>query len=183
MKSSIIAYATSIAGVLKLIPTAFEDYRGSYTELFDRDAFLNCIGEHDFYRNMVFPEFVQDDIAVSYRSVLRGLHGDFVTYKLVTVLHGAAYCIIADNRQESVTYKKWAGFVLTSANRNQLLLPPGMGNSMYALQDDTRYYYKQTTHFVPGSQFTIKWNDPEWNFEWPISGQPIVSKRDEQGHY
>ena len=63
-----------------------------------------------------------------------------------------------------------------------LLLPPGIGNSILALQDNMIYYYKQDTNFVEGSQFTIKWNDSEWNFWWPLEN-PILSLRDERGGY
>jgi dTDP-4-dehydrorhamnose 3,5-epimerase len=63
-----------------------------------------------------------------------------------------------------------------------LLLPPGIGNSILALEDEIVYFYKQNTHFIDGKQFTIKWNDPEWNFWWPIKS-PTLSMRDERGEY
>jgi len=63
-----------------------------------------------------------------------------------------------------------------------LLLPAGIGNSILALEDNMIYYYKQNTHFVDGQQFTIKWDNPECDFWWPIS-EPILSMRDERGNY
>ena len=73
----------------------------------------------------------------------------------------------------------WQAFTLSDQNRNMLLLPAGIGNSVLAMEDII-YFYKQNTHFEDGQQFTIKWNDPEWNFWWPIS-DPILSMRDERG--
>jgi dTDP-4-dehydrorhamnose 3,5-epimerase len=67
-------------------------------------------------------------------------------------------------------------------NRNMLLLPAGIGNSILSMSSEMMYYYKQNTHFKEGSQFTIKWNDPEWNIWWPIK-KPILSRRDEKGGY
>jgi dTDP-4-dehydrorhamnose 3,5-epimerase len=165
---------TTIEGVKLIVPDRFEDHRGSYLEIYDSANFKEATGEDI--------NFVQDDISVSRKGVLRGLHGDMHTTKLVTVLNGSGYAVIADNRPESPTYKTWEAFTLSSDNRNQLLLPAGIGNSVLALEDNLIYYYKQNTHFVDGRQFTIKWDDPEWDFVWPIDN-PILSKRDIAGDY
>jgi dTDP-4-dehydrorhamnose 3,5-epimerase len=165
---------TNLHGVKLIQPSVFEDHRGSYVELYDTNTFLEGVGREI--------NFVQDDISVSRKDVLRGLHGDNRTTKLVTVLSGVGYALIADNRKESPTYKKWQSFILSGENRNQLLLPPGIGNSILAISENIVYYYKQDTHFIDGAQFTIKWDDPEWNFWWPIK-TPILSMRDERGDY
>lgn len=163
---------TKIHGVKLIIPERFEDHRGSYIELYDSKNFEEITQE----------KFVQDDISISRKNVLRGLHGDRRTTKLVTVLRGSGYALIADNRKDSPTYKHWQSFILSEQNKNMLLLPPGVGNSILALEDNIIYYYKQNTHFVGGQQFTIKWNDSEWDFWWPTKN-PILSMRDERGSY
>lgn len=163
---------TKLEGVKEITPTRFEDFRGTYLELYDSKKFLGVTDK----------TFVQDDISVSKRHVLRGLHGDFKTTKLVTVLKGTGYALIADNRKSSPTYGKWQSFTLSDKNMKMLLLPPGIGNSILAMDDQIIYYYKQDTHFSEGEQFTIKWNDPEWKFWWPIKN-PILSLRDEKGGY
>ncbi len=162
---------TKLHGVKLIIPDRFEDHRGSYMELYDSKNFKDVTSE----------VFIQDDVSISRKGVLRGLHGDWKTTKLVTVLKGAGYALIADNRPDSPTYKKWQSFTLSEQNKNMLLLPSGIGNSILALEDIV-YFYKQNTHFEDGQQFTIKWNDPEWDFWWPISN-PVLSMRDEQGDY
>ena len=163
---------TNLHGVKLIVPDRFEDHRGTYMELYDSKNFENITSE----------VFVQDDISISRKGVLRGLHGDWKTTKLVTVLKGSGYAVIADNRPDSPTYKKWQAFTLSEQNRNMLLLPASIGNSVLALEDNIIYFYKQNTHFVDGQQFTIKWDDPEWNFWWPIDN-PILSMRDEKGDY
>tara|TARA_A100001515_G_scaffold137310_1_gene129790 strand:+ start:1662 stop:2177 length:516 start_codon:yes stop_codon:yes gene_type:complete len=164
---------TEIKGVKLIVPDRFEDHRGTYMELYDSEKFRQHVGDVNF---------VQDDISVSNKNVLRGLHGDRETAKLVTVLNGKGYAIIADNREDSPTYKKWQSFTLSALSKYQLFLPEGIGNSILSLTDNMVYYYKQTTHFVDKRQFTIKWNDPEWGFWWPIKN-PILSRRDEIGDY
>ena len=164
-------YDTKLDGVKLVVPDRFEDHRGSYMEIYDSKNFKSVTSE----------VFVQDDISISKKGVLRGLHGDWKTTKLVTVLKGSGYAVIADNRPDSPTYKKWQSFTLSEQNKNMLLLPAGIGNSILAMEDIV-YFYKQNTHFEDGQQFTIKWNDPEWNFWWPIDN-PILSMRDERGDY
>ena len=163
---------TKLSGVKLITPDRFEDHRGTYMELYDSINMKEVTSE----------VFVQDDISISRKGVLRGLHGDWKTTKLVTVLKGSGYALIADNRPDSPTYKKWQSFTLSDQNKNMLLLPPGIGNSILALEDEIIYYYKQNTHFVDGQQFTIKWNDPDWKFWLPIKN-PILSQRDEHGDY
>ena len=164
---------TKLHGVYSIVPERFEDHRGTYMEIYDSKKFAENIED---------VRFVQDDISISNKNVLRGLHGDWETTKLVSVLNGSGYAVIADNRKNSPTYKKWQAFTLSKQNKQQLLLPAGIGNSILALEDNMIYHYKQTTHFVSGSQFTIRWDDPEWNFWWPIK-TPVLSMRDEKGKY
>ena len=164
---------TKLHEVKLIVTEEFVDHRGSYVELFDTENYREVCGDI---------EFVQDDISVSNKHVLRGLHGDFDTTKLVTILNGSAYALLADNRKDSPTYRQWEAFELSRANRRQLLIPAGIGNSVVALEDNLIYYYKQNTHFVPGRQFTIRWDDESWGFTWPID-DPILSERDKQGCY
>jgi len=162
-----------IWGVKVITPDTFEDYRGTFTETYDREKYIPIIGEH---------EFVQDDISISHKDVLRGLHGNYVTAKLVSVLYGSVYAVMADNRPKSETYGKWEAYMLTGENRVQLFIPPGIGNSVLSMKDNTVYFYKQTTSFEPKTQFTIKWDDPAWSIWWPIKN-PILSQRDTFGDY
>lgn len=164
---------THLAGVKVIVPPVFEDMRGAYLELFDTDKYQDLCGDVDF---------VQDDISFSNKGVLRGVHGDFATTKLVSILNGAGYALLADNRPESATYRQWQAFTISRENRNQLLIPPGIGNSVVAMTDNLIYHYKQDTHFTYGNQFTIRWDDPSWGFEWPID-HPILSQRDTNGSY
>lgn len=166
-------FDTQLHGVRRIVPEAFCDHRGRYVELFDTDKYRQATGGI---------EFVQDDISVSVTNVLRGLHGDWATTKLVSVLQGKGYALLADNRPSSPTYRRWQAFELSGDNREQLLLPPGIGNSILVQEGPLVYWYKQDTHFAPGRQFTIRWNDPEWGFEWPID-TPILSERDQVGAY
>ena len=58
-------------------PTIFEDFRGAYIEIYNRELYQKCGIQADF---------IQDDISVSSRHVLRGIHGDTRTWKLISCL-------------------------------------------------------------------------------------------------
>jgi len=171
---SLVVEDTSLCGVKLITPSRFEDHRGSYLEVFDKKKFDAAT---DTKIN-----FVQDDVSISRKNVLRGIHGDWRTTKLVTVLNGSGYAVIVDNREDSPTYMRWESFILSGINRRQLLLPNGIGNSILSLEDNMIYYYKQNTHFEEGQQFTLKWNDPKLNIWWCVK-DPVLSQRDERGEY
>jgi hypothetical protein len=68
---------TELDGVLLVKPPVFEDFRGQYVETYNDKLYA----EHG-----IGAKFVQDDISVSIRHVLRGIHGDAETWKLVSCL-------------------------------------------------------------------------------------------------
>ena len=156
---------------VKLItpPTNFEDFRGSYVELYNTKIYKE---------SGITQDFIQDDISTSSKDVLRGIHGDQTTWKLVSCLHGSFYIVVINNDVESPEYKQWQGFTLSATNRTQVLIPPKFGNGHVVLSDKAIFHYKQTSDYDRASQFTIIWNDPDYGIWWPIKN-PILSQRDE----
>jgi dTDP-4-dehydrorhamnose 3,5-epimerase len=167
--TSLHVVKSELDGVLVISPpTNYEDFRGSYIEIYNeplyRDAGIN-------------QQFIQDDISTSTRDVLRGMHGDRKTWKLVTCLYGSFYLVVVNNDENSSQYQKWTSFTLSDRNRLQVLIPPSFGNGHLVLSDSAIFHYKQTTEYDRSGQFTIQWNDPSYNFWWPIN-DPILSVRD-----
>lgn len=157
-------------GVLVVTPpTNFEDFRGEYVEIYNRQLFQDAGITYDF---------VQDDISVSSRHVLRGVHGDASTAKLVSCLHGKFYLVVINNDEASPQYRKWTSFTLSEKNRRQVLIPPKFGNGHLVLSESAMFHYKQTTEYNREGQFTLLWDDPSLGLWWPIE-TPIVSQRDE----
>lgn len=160
---------TKLDGVLLIEPpTIFEDYRGHYIELYNVAAY-RAAG--------IAWNFVEDDISVSRRHVLRGVHGDDKTAKLVSCLHGAFYLVVVNNIAGSDQYRQWDAFTLSEHNRQQVLVPPGFGNGHVVLTETAMFHYKQTSDYDRSSQFTLLWNDPKLGIWWPIN-DPIISPRD-----
>lgn len=130
---------TKLDGVFLIEPlTIFEDYRGHYVELYNEEAYR---------ASGIAWNFVQDDISVSRRHVLRGVHGDAKTAKLVNCLHGAFYLLVVNNIKGSPQYRQWEAFTLSDHNRLQVLIPPGFGNGHVVLSETAMFHYKQTTYY------------------------------------
>ena len=159
---------TTLKGVKKIIPSNFQDHRGSYTETYNKEFMIE---------NKINIDFLQDDISVSHRNVLRGIHGDTRTFKFVSCLFGSFQLIVVNNDPVSDQFKKWESFDISSDNRNQILIPPKFGNGHLVLSDFAIFHYKQNTQYDRESQFTIKWNDPSYGFKWK-NNNPILSLRD-----
>ena len=169
----IVVERTKLDGVLLIKPDVFEDHRGQYVEIYNEDM----------YREYgIDVKFVQDDISVSSKHILRGIHGDATTWKLISCLCGKFYLMVVNCDKDSNNFGKWQPFVLSENNRYQVLVPPKYGNGHLVLSDRAIFHYKQSTYYNPKSQFTYLWNDPQFNFWWPVKN-PILSQRDEFGYF
>jgi dTDP-4-dehydrorhamnose 3,5-epimerase len=167
--SQIKVETTGLKGVLAITPpTNFEDFRGSYVETYNREL---------FHAAGITQDFIQDDISTSSRGVLRGIHGDGKTWKLISCLYGTFYFVVVNNDPESDEYKKSITLTLSDRNRLQILVPPKFGNGHLVLSHEAIFHYKQTTTYDRASQFTIKWDDPDYGIWWPTTS-PILSQRD-----
>ena len=104
---------TRMDGVLLVKLDVFEDHRGEYVETYNEDL----------YREKGIPQkFIQDDISVSTRHVLRGMHGDAETWKLISCLYGKFYMVLVNNQPESAQYRQWISFTLSDRHRIQVLI-------------------------------------------------------------
>jgi dTDP-4-dehydrorhamnose 3,5-epimerase len=160
---------TKLDGVLLIEPpTIFHDFRGVYVETYNEKLYKEA---------GIDVKFAQDDISVSFKNVLRGIHGDDVTWKLVSCHYGEFYLVVVNWDEASTQFTEWESFTLSEKNRLQVLIPPKHGNGHLVLSDMTIFHYKQSTYYDRASQFTILWNDPRLNIPWPVDN-PILSKRD-----
>lgn len=164
---------SKLDGVMVLRPAVFEDFRGQYVETYNDQTYAEA---------GITVKFVQDDISVSSRHVLRGIHGDAETWKLVSCMYGKFYLVVVNCDRGSRNFGKWESFALSDANRLQVLIPPNHGNGHVVLSDTAIFHYKQSTYYNPKGQFTYRWDDPNLNIWWPVKS-PLLSQRDEVGRF
>ena len=149
-------------------PDVFTDFRGDLWTTWKKDEFPFDL------------DFNHDKVSTSRKDVLRGIHGDFKSWKLITCLYGQIYFILVDNRKDSKTYLQWSSMILDDRNRKLVLVPPGFGNGFLVLSNNSVFSYKwayEGKYADVDEQFTIKWNDKRLNIDWPIVN-PILQKRD-----
>lgn len=154
-------------------PSISEDFRGEYVETYN---------EKFYTENGIPVHFVQDDISISSQGVLRGIHGDGETYKLISCMKGRFYFVVVNCDEASADFGKWESFTLTDKNHYQVLVPPKHGNGHLALSESIIFHYKQSTYYDPKGQFSYRYDDPKFNIWWP-NKHPTLSQRDEFGKY
>src|SRR5690554_634642 len=97
---------TPLSDLLIIQPVVFPDERGYFFEAYNANA-LKSKG--------LEVSFVQDNISMSKKGVLRGIHFQkppFAQGKLVQVLRGAVLDVAVDLRKNSPTYGKYYSHVL-----------------------------------------------------------------------
>ncbi len=167
---------TSIEGVVVIEPTVFGDERGWFMETYN---------EQEFKENGIDVQFVQDNQSKSTKGVLRGLH--FQTRhpqgKLVRVVKGEVFDVAVDIREDSPTYGKWEGIVLSEENRKQFFIPAGMAHGFLVLSEEAEFVYKCTDFYDPQGEGGLLWNDETIGIEWPIEeGMEIKLSQKDQNH-
>ena len=168
---------TEIPDVLNIEPNVFGDSRGFFFESYNEKEFMETTG--------VQVTFVQDNHSRSNKHVLRGLHYQIrqPQGKLVRVISGDVFDVAVDIRRPSPTFGKWVGDYLTAENKKQMWVPPGFAHGFLVLSDDAEFLYKTTDYWAPEHERCIRWNDPVLNVQWPITGDPLVSGKDEKGAF
>ena len=164
-----------IDGLMVLHPRRFSDSRGYFFETFNALKYAELLGDD--------VKFVQDNVSVSKKNVLRGLHFQSppaAQGKLVSVLQGKVIDVAVDLRKNSKTYGQHAAIELSADNGLQFWIPAGFAHGFAALEENTIFSYKCTELYSPQNEATIMWNDPELNIDWGLEN-PIVSEKDGLG--
>ena len=155
--------------VKKLMNRSFKDLRGYYWTSWKRGVLKNL-------------KFKHDKFSLSKKNVLRGLHGDNKTWKLISCPYGKFLLVVVNCNKKSKNYLKWKSWILSHDNGVQLLIPPNYANGHLCLSDRCLFHYKLSykgSYLDAKQQFSLKWDDPKLNINWGIK-KPILSKRDKK---
>jgi len=163
---------TDIPGVLILETPVFRDGRGYFQETFRRDALLAAGIRY---------EWTQDNLSVSAKNVIRGLHYQVgqPQAKLVRAVHGAVFDVAVDIRRSSATFGKHVAVRLAAGDGRALLIPPGFAHGFAALEPETAFLYKVDASYFPQGDRTILWNDLKLDIPWPVAEtDAVLSEKD-----
>jgi dTDP-4-dehydrorhamnose 3,5-epimerase len=127
-------------------------------------------------------QFKHDKFSRSKHNVLRGIHGDNKSWKLVTCVFGEIQQVVVDMRKDSKSYLKWQDFLINDNNPKLILIPPSVGNAYYVSSENAVYHYKlayEGNYIDAEEQFSINWNDKSIGIDW-LAKSPILSDRDNE---
>ena len=142
-----------IQGLVIIEPKVFGDARGFFMETWNRQRYRAAGLDWNF---------VQDNVSLSRRGTLRGLHfqNPAPQGKLVFVLQGEVFDVAVDIRRSSPTFGRWHGERLSS--------------------ETALFAYKCTELYSPQHELTLAWNDPDIGIQWPLEN-PQLSEKDTRG--
>lgn len=150
---------------VKILETdSFKDNRGELWTVWNNNEFTPKLS------------FNHDKVAVSKKHVLRGIHGDNKSWKLITCLSGEIFLVVVDPKS-----LEHVSITLSQNNKLSVLVPPGLGNGHLVMSDEAVFFYKwayEGDYPDVDDQFSLKWDDPKLNIPWPVS-LPILSYRDQ----
>ena len=166
-----ISKCSGIEGLFMVEPTVFEDSRGYFMESYNYEEFRK-LG-----LDMVF---VQDNVSMSKKGVLRGLHFQkkHVQGKLIRVLSGEVFDVAVDIREHSKTYGKWFGVNLSAEKKNMFYIPEGFAHGFMVLSETAEFAYKCTDYYHPEEEGGIIWDDEVIGIEWPKLNNIEISEKD-----
>lgn len=150
-----------IKGLKVIEPAVFGDSRGYFMETYNYN---------DFAAAGIDCQFVQDNQSASKKGVLRGLHFqiNYPQDKLVRVVNGEVFDVAVDLREDSETFGKWFGVVLSAENKKQFFIPKGFAHGFIVLSDFAEFCYKVTDFYHPNDEGGLLWKDPAIGVEWPM---------------
>ena len=162
-----------INGVWVIKPSVTEDSRGNIWTSYLKDEIEKLLPSGLYFKH--------DKFSQSKKNVLRGIHGDAKSWKLVTCVFGSINQVVVDCRKDSDTYRLYESFNIDGGNQISVLIPPLLGNAYYVESNQAVYHYKlayEGEYIDADEQFSYKWNDPQFNIKWATK-TPIISSRDQ----
>lgn len=166
---------TSIPGLFLFNPKKFEDQRGYFMEIFNKNLHEKYFGKFNL---------AQENVSRSKKNVIRGLHFQtppFSQAKIVRCIEGEIIDIAVDIRKKSNTYGCYEKTILSSKNQLNLFIPHGFAHGFKVTSEFATISYKVDNYHTPEHESGIYWNDDELNIDWEIEKtDAIVSSKDKK---
>ena len=170
-------HGSILSGIHVFEPDEHSDKRGYLFESFSLNSLEHAIGGEI--------KFKQENVSFSKKNTLRGLHFQKKPYtqsKLLYVVNGEIFDVCVDLRISSPTFGKWFGIYLSSQNKKIIWVPNGFAHGFLTTSEHATVVYKMTNHYKPKSSFSIRWNDPNLEIDWPIIQPPVTSEQDDNAN-
>lgn len=154
----------------------YHDDRGIFYESYSKKKY-NDIG--------IVDNFVQSNISISKKNVLRGLHYRILKpqSQLLTIIDGEIFDVVVDLRKNSKTFLKSFSYRLKSdGTMNQIFMGKGFAHGFLVLSNEAILHYKVSEIFDANDDYGLIWNDPDLNIKWPTRKIKISDKDNNNSH-
>lgn len=161
-----------IKGVFKIVLNYFEDDRGRFMRLFDKQVFAKTEIPHNW---------VQENLSInSKKGIIRGLH--FIKQphtdgKLIRCSKGKVWDVVVDLRKDSKTFGNHLANTLSEDKYEWLYIPKGFAHGFCTMTEKSEIIYKHNTFYQKDFDSGIVWNDPDLSIQWPVQN-PLLSEKD-----
>ena len=89
----------------------------------------------------------------------------------------AVFDVAVDLRENSPTYGKWVGELLSAENKKQLMIPRGFAHGFLVVSETAEFAYKCDDFYRPEDEGGIMYDSA--GIDWPeIDGELILSEKD-----
>lgn len=151
----------------------YTDERGLFMQSYDKKIEERC----GF-------KVVQENISVSNKNVLRGMHYQWEKpmTKLVQCVHGTIIDFVLDIRKESKTFGESRAFILDSPAK-MLLVPAGFAHGFFSIYEHSVVKYHCSCYYNKNAEGSINFFDRELELKKMLTidkSDVIMSKRDKQ---
>lgn len=162
---------TSLRDAYTITLETISDKRGKFTRLFDQ-------------KELAMAGFKKKIVQVNYTfskksGTLRGLHLQTEPYaetKIVSCIKGKVFDVIVDLRQNSPTFLKWHGEILSDKNHKMIYIPEGFAHGLQALTKNCGMLYFHSNFYQKTHEKGIRYNDPLIGIKWKLKVTEISDK-------
>jgi dTDP-4-dehydrorhamnose 3,5-epimerase len=166
---------TPLQNAFIIEPEPFKDDRGLFARVFCQNELLNILNGKNI---------VQINHSLTrQKGAIRGMHFQRppkAEIKMVKCLRGSVCDVMIDLRQDSSTFLKWHGEVLSAENMKMMYIPEGFAHGFQTLEENCELFYLHTEFYSPEHEAGVRYNDPMINISWPLATTDISAK--DQGY-
>jgi dTDP-4-dehydrorhamnose 3,5-epimerase len=146
----------------------------------DRGIFARVFCQHELQGILHGKNIVQINHSITkQKGTIRGMHFQYPPkseIKMVKCLRASVFDVIIDLRQDSPTFLKWHGEVLSAENMKMMVVPEGFAHGFQCLEDNSEIVYLVTQFYSPEHEEGVRYDDPMFNISWPLETTDVSEK-------
>lgn len=146
----------------------------------ERGFFSRLFCQEQMKKNNIEEEIKQINNSFNkLKGTIRGFHYQTNGYeesKILRCVSGSFFNVTIDLRKNSKTYCYVQTINISSSKRNMIYIPKGCANAVQILENNTEFLYFSSEFYSPKNERGIRWNDPFFQINWPLSPKNISQK-------